>query len=146
MRLGREAGPACKGLEWQDGGGPYPRASRTPRMTRSGTETSPLASADAAPGGTRPGLGRRERCLGRAAAECSGAPASFLSPLVWYGLLAPELLFWPPRLCLPWAGGPGHPLPWTADPRLPWFLAVQPVPPCCQGSWWQAMAPLPGMT
>ena len=58
-----KAGPTCQGLEWQEGGGPYPCASHTPRMTLSGTETSPRASADTAPGGTRPGLGRRGDAL-----------------------------------------------------------------------------------
>lgn len=85
-------------------------------MTGSGTETSPQASGDAAPGGTRPGLGHRERGLGRTTAGCWGEPASFLSPLAWAGLTALELLFGPPRLCFPWATGPGHPLPQTADP------------------------------
>lgn len=95
-----KAGPACQGLKWQEGGGPYPCASRTPRMTLSGTETSPRASADTAPGGTRPGLGRCRRRLGRAAAGCLGRPASSLSPRVWSDLQAPELLFGPASLYL----------------------------------------------
>ena len=75
-----KAGPACQGLEWQEGGGPYPCASRTPRMTLLGTETSPPASADTAPGGTGPGLGRRGRCLGRAAAGCRGGTCLIPEP------------------------------------------------------------------
>ena len=141
-----KAGPACQGLEWQEGGGPYPCASRTPRMTQSGTETSPPASGDTAPGGRRPGLGRRGRCLGRAAAGCRGGPASSLSPQAGSDLQAPELLFGPASLCLPWVQGPGHPLPGTADPGAPWSPAIQQVPPCCQGSWWPAMASLRRLT
>ena len=132
-----EAGPACKGLEWQEGGGPYPRACCTPR-----TDTSPPASADAAPGGRRSGLGHRARCLGRAAAGCGGTCFMPKPPgLVWP--TSPRVAL---RACLtlsPWAEGPGHLLPWTADPGAPWSLAIQQVPPCSQGSWWPGMAPLP---
>ena len=129
-----KAGPACQGLEWQEGGGPYPCASRTPRMTQSGTETSPPASGDTAPGGRRPGLGRRGRCLGRAAAGCRGGPASSLSPQAGSDLQAPELLFGPASLCLPWVQGPGHPLPGTADPGAPWS-------PCCHSKVRTTMSP-----
>lgn len=62
-------------------------------MTGLGTETSPPASAGAAPGGTRPGLGRRGRCPGKAASGCRGAPASSPGPPAWSGPPLPGSAF-----------------------------------------------------
>lgn len=70
----------------------------------------------------------------------AGGTCLIPEPTGWSDLQAPELLFGPAGPCLPWVQGPGHPLPGTADPGAPWSPAVQQVPPCCQGSWWPAMA------
>lgn len=120
----------CEGDEGQGWAGvarwwwPLPKRQLYSQDDRIGTGTSPWTSGDAA----AEVQGAALAVVGEASEEqvqgAGGGPASFLSALAGAGLLALELLLGPPRLCFPWGGGPGHPLPRTADPGPHWPLAL----------------------